>query len=135
MQVDIINIVYEKGEKNMLKKINIIISIFLISLTVSFNNGFFLLIPVLLFYLFKDFKNIYYTYIPAVVSTLLLNFRYSLELLFILGITTGIYFLICLLTKKIKKFSKYQLLSVSFFILGLNSFAYLLFNNREDVFV
>lgn len=119
----------------MLKKINIIISIFLISLTVSFNNGFFLLIPVLLFYLFKDFKNIYYTYIPAVVSTLLLNFRYSLELLFILGITTGIYFLICLLTKKIKKFSKYQLLSVSFLILGLNSFAYLLFNNSQNVFL
>ncbi len=119
----------------MLKKINIIISISLISLTVSFNSGFFLLIPVLLFYLFKEFKNIYYTYIPALLITILLNFNYSFELILVLGIVTGIYFLTGLLTKKHKGFIKYQMLFVGSLIFVVNSLMYLIFNKSGNVFL
>ena len=44
----------------MYKKINMCVIAFFIVLSVKFNVGFALYIPVLLYYLIRDIKNIYY---------------------------------------------------------------------------
>lgn len=116
----------------MLKKLNIVLITIFTTLTISYDSGFFVLIPILLFYLMKDFKNIYYTYIPAFIITLLLNTSDILELVFTLLSVIGIYFLLGLIHKKTNIKNKLFIVATSF-IFVLNIIEYLIFDRSSSV--
>lgn len=102
----------------MLKKINTIIIMFLIPLSLKINFGFLFILPVTLFYLIKDNKNIIYISIPSIISILLFTKEHFINYLIILIITILVYFLINYFIPKRKQIiSLYHLLIVSYILI------------------
>lgn len=66
-----------------MKKINLIIIGFGLSLTVNYGIGYIFLIPVLLYYLKKDLNNSFYLLPSITISTLLCNFNKTINVLII----------------------------------------------------
>lgn len=103
----------------MLKKINIIIIMFLIPLSLKINFGFLFILPITLFYLIKDNKNIIYISIPSIISILLFTKEHFINYLIILIITILIYFLIdYFITKRKQIISFYHLFIVSYILIA-----------------
>ena len=85
-----------------MKKINLIIIGMGLSLTINYNIGYVLLIPILLYYLKKDINNIFYLIPSVTLSTIIFNISNTIYILLIELLI--IFFL--LLIKKINKFQK-----------------------------
>lgn len=102
----------------MLKKINIIIVMFFLPLSLKLNFGFLLILPVLLFYLIKDNKNIIYISIPSLLSTLIFNKNEFINYLIVLIITLLVYYLINhFMSRKDKILSFYDILILGHILL------------------
>mgnify|MGYP003302442908 CR=1 FL=1 len=119
----------------MLKKLNIILVCSFSALTINYNIGFSLLIPVILFYLLKDLKNIYYTYIPSLFIVTLFSFNNLFNLLYCLSIITITYFLYKYISKKIKQEFKYMFIVYSCLLAIINLTSYLLFKQSTNIYL
>lgn len=103
-----------------MKKINLIIIGFGLSLTINYNIGYIFLIPILLYYLKKDINNIFYLVPAILVSTLLFNLDKTIIILIIEIITI----LLAFLLKNIrdKKVMKYIIYCLSITIINIVTF-------------
>lgn len=104
----------------MLKKINIIIVMFFLPLSLKINLGFMLFLPVVLFYLIKDRKNIFYISIPSIISMLIFSKEHFINYLIILILTISIYYIIDYFMNKEDKLLSVYNLSIVFYILLVN---------------
>ncbi|GEM_PF-423826 len=105
----------------MLKKINMVIITFFLILTVKGDFLFTLYLPVLLFYIFKDKKNILYIYPASIISIAIFAREYLLITLIILLVATLFLYLFKLGVKKDLKFFSKTKLSISLFIVIVNT--------------
>ena len=119
----------------MLKKINIILVCLFSCLTINYNIGFCLLIPILLFYIVKDIKNIYYTYIPSILFVTIFSFDNLLNLLYCLSIISVTYFIYRYISNRIKQEFKYMNIIYSCVLVLTNLTSYFLFKQSTNIFI
>lgn len=118
----------------MFKKINIILICAFSALTINYEIGFSLLIPIILFYLVKDIKNIYYTYIPSLLMVTLFSFNDLFNLLYSLSIITALYFVYRYICKKLKCEFKYINIIYSIIIVLINITSYFIFKQQTSIY-
>ncbi len=88
----------------MIKKINLILISIGLGLTINYNFGYIMLLPVILFYLQKDYKTLFYVVPTIMFTTLIFNYEYILYLLIVIITISLLYYLInkLLVNKKLK---------------------------------
>lgn len=102
----------------MLKKINIIIVMFFLPLSIKINLGYMLFLPITLFYLVKDNKNVFYTAIPSIISMLIFSREYFINYLVVLILTILLYYIIeYFMNKEDKVMSLYDLIILTYILL------------------
>lgn len=83
----------------MFKKINLIIVSFFSILTILFNIGFALYIPLIIFFLLRDNRNIYYFFLPSLIAV----FLFAKPFLIIYLVLLAVLFIFQLIVEKITK--------------------------------
>lgn len=119
----------------MLKKLNIVLICAFSALTINYNIGFALLMPIILFYLVKDIKNIYYTYIPSLLMVALFSFSNLLSLLYCLLFISTVYFAYLYISKKRKFKFKHMNIPYSVLLFILNVTNYFIFKNSSNIYI
>ena len=112
----------------MLKKINIIIVMFFLPMSLKINFGYLLILPILLFYLIKDSQNIIYISIPSLISTIIFNKENFINYLIILIISLIAYYIINhFIRRKEKILSLYDLVIIGYMLI-IHSIEKFIFN-------
>ena len=71
----------------MFKKLNLVLVSFSLVLTINYNIGYTIFIPVVLFYLLKDIKNILYIFITSILTIFIFKYNIYIYLINILLIS------------------------------------------------
>ncbi len=111
----------------MLKKINMIIVCFFLTLTIKEGFLFSLYLPVVLFYLFKDFKNLIYIYPTSFVSILLFKKEDIIVYLIFMIVMTLYLFLHQMLSKKYFFLLRKNSIITALFIFIINSIGFFIY--------